>query len=327
MKAGKTVHYFEGQISDGTTSMRMVGFEKAQNDKLTTYYEQKLPITLEDCQVQKSHFSGGSLEILLKRSTKFLTSPKNIDNTTIPVLVPMPTVSLGDLADIEEYQHVSVAAKVLRVDNQIEVKPGLYNQDSTIADSTGTARLTLWQENINKLEEKKSYELKNLIVRSFNQSKYLTLAKFEYGITCVEDITDVKEELDILHGHTEQNEIIAAEIVAVSNLMQCRSCTACQSRVDVVNERIGRCSNSRCSAIQRLDKCSKSMSANLLICCDGCMPQRNFKAFLPMIKAIADDDTINEDADPDKVCESLLMAAPFNFTYMYNTITSVYRSN
>ena len=51
------------------------------------------------------------------------------------------TITLGQLSDIQNNQHVSVIVKVLQVDEKLEVKPKLYKQDVTLCDSTGTARL------------------------------------------------------------------------------------------------------------------------------------------------------------------------------------------
>ena len=47
----------------------------------------------------------------------------------------------------------------------MKVKDGLVKQDLTIADSTGTGRLTLWQDDTNKLNINNSYNLKSLMVR------------------------------------------------------------------------------------------------------------------------------------------------------------------
>ena len=210
----------------------------------------------------------------------------------------------------------------MKLHEQTEVKPGLYKQDIVISDATGSARLTVWQDQINILEQDKSYKLDNLTVRSYNGSKYLTLPKSEFVVKNVDDIGEVKEEQVVMDY--KENEIIDAEVTAVADFVQGRVCISCQCNVEPINERIGRCT--QCSITQRLDKCSKSMSANIIVQYNGRV--RTFNAFLPMIQAITENDTIDEDTDPDKVVESLLMASVFNFTFTYNnTITSVYRTD
>ena len=78
--------------------------------------------------------------------------------------------------------------KVLRISEKQEVKAELEKQDITISDATGTARLTLWQENIGKLDVDDSYEIKDLIVNSYNGTKYLTSPKSGCTITPLDDI-------------------------------------------------------------------------------------------------------------------------------------------
>ena len=68
------------------------------------------------------------------------------------------------------------------------VKAELEKQDIAISDGTGTARLTLWQENIGKLEVDNLYEIKDLIVNSYNGAKYLTSPKSGCTITSLDDI-------------------------------------------------------------------------------------------------------------------------------------------
>ena len=107
MKPGKMRDYFEGQLADETGTIRVVGFDNVQQKQLSICHDEKVPFILKDCQITKSRF-GDKLEVLLKKSTAFLTSSKKI--TTV-----LPTSSkqalLSDLTSIEDYQHVSVAVK------------------------------------------------------------------------------------------------------------------------------------------------------------------------------------------------------------------------
>lgn len=52
----------------------------------------------------------------------------------------------------------------------MEVKPNLFKQDVTLSDSTGTIRLTLWQDDIDKLVLGKCYRM----VKSYKGEKYVT---------------------------------------------------------------------------------------------------------------------------------------------------------
>ena len=44
--------YFDGELTDGDTVIRFVGFRNEQRQMLHTFCEQKTPITLTNCQIQ-----------------------------------------------------------------------------------------------------------------------------------------------------------------------------------------------------------------------------------------------------------------------------------
>ena len=75
---------------------------------------------------------------------------------------------------------------------------------------------------------------------------------------------------------------------------------------------------------QKLNKCAKQLSAKLEICNDS--DTFTLVAFLPMIRRIAQDDTITSLTSTDEVTTQLLTANKFNLTYNPNRIiNAVYR--
>ena len=185
------------------------------------------------------------------------------------------------------------------------MKPGLKKCDLTVSDCTGTAKLMLWNQDMDKLEIGKSYELKNLTVGEFNM-KYLTLPKSTgLDMVALEDIGAVK---DIPDDVDNPYELKNAEVVAVSRFTRGSFCISCNGKVDPINARIGKCT--RCSASQRLDKCKVNMSVNILVGPNG--NTRSLYAYLPMIKAIMQNETITENTNEDDIVDGLLMADPFS---------------
>lgn len=55
MQSGKS-DYFEGQLSDETSTVRMVRFKAAQQAQLSAYHEQQDSITLENCVSKKAQW-------------------------------------------------------------------------------------------------------------------------------------------------------------------------------------------------------------------------------------------------------------------------------
>ena len=50
--------YFHAQLSDDSTSVRVVGFESSQQEQLASKYDTQQPITLEGCELKKVHVRG-----------------------------------------------------------------------------------------------------------------------------------------------------------------------------------------------------------------------------------------------------------------------------
>ena len=140
---------------------------------------------------------------------------------------------------ISDGKRVSVLVKIQKLAEPMEIKPGLYKQDATIADNTGFIRLTLWQRDIGKLDQSKSYRLHNVVVKSFNATKYLTSPKAGLHSTPANDLDDVVCQAD---SSSLMDEIIqAAEVVGINNLVKFNICMKCNSTVDEVDSLVGTC--------------------------------------------------------------------------------------
>ena len=78
-------------------------------------------------------------------------SPSNVQKVLSNVIL------LSQLDEQKDYECVTVRGKVIRVQDPVKVSPVLRKQNITIADSSAAARLTLWENSINKLSLHKSY--------------------------------------------------------------------------------------------------------------------------------------------------------------------------
>ena len=65
-------------------------------------------------------------------------------------------------------KRISLMANVLHIDQPVQV---LTKQDVIIADSTASAKLTLWEGNPNILNGGQSYQFKSVTVRFYKQEK------------------------------------------------------------------------------------------------------------------------------------------------------------
>ena len=213
--------FFQAKITDNTAS---IGFESSQWEELSKH-NNKDPILLDDCAIRKSRYSE-SMEVVVNQNTKVTLSPRKIQ----PLKVLNQTITLKQLNDMEDFDLVTVAAKIMKASNKFEVKPGLFKQDISISDSTGTAQLAIWQDSIDSLTVGTLYSLQGLQVRSFNNSKYLSEPKSGFQYSVVEDIQAVMIDSD------QQDEKVLNASITGAWVNNSRMCQACKGKIDIIND-------------------------------------------------------------------------------------------
>ncbi len=72
------VKYFEGMITDGSTKLRMVGFDEQLQTTLQTFTGNNATVKADWCQIKRSR-NEEEFEVLINRSTTILPSPKKIN--------------------------------------------------------------------------------------------------------------------------------------------------------------------------------------------------------------------------------------------------------
>ena len=87
--------------------------------------------------------------------------------------VPAEMKKMGNII----MQLVSVEVEVVGVEEPTIVASGLKKQDILIWDSTGTARLPVWEKEVGRMEKDGSYWLGGLMVREFCRKKFLSTSK------------------------------------------------------------------------------------------------------------------------------------------------------
>ena len=89
------------------------------------------------------------------------------------------------------------------------VGSGLKKQDILIGDSTGTARLAMWEKEVGRMIKDGSYRLEGLMVREFRTKKFLSTSKQS---SMIEEISDIRE--------VEEGQCDCAEEVAVTTSLE-----------------------------------------------------------------------------------------------------------
>ena len=232
------------------------------------------------------------------------------------------TILLSALKHMETYQRVNVKVKAVRIEDVEEVPGGKKIQNIVIADNTATARLSVWEGEIGKIQAGKSYELNGMVVREFRGRKFLSTSKDKSDIIAVDDIGEITEETEDDDSatnmtHPSYSWIRNVLVVGVMNLDKYICCINCNTKLvpDAEEPDLGHCS--KCQMIQCLDSGSKGIMAKLMLASG---PQKyTLRAFRKVIENIAD-----KPAD-DISITVLLKAQPFKMIHVDGIIQSVSR--
>ena len=182
---------FTGELVDEDKAIRLVGFNVANQLKLEALANQNMPVKLTNCDIQFNTYSN-QLEVMVKGYTKVEASPVKF-NIKDPDSITATNITLSQLPNIKEHSKVNVNIKVIEVKDVQVVGGGKRKQEVIVADSTDNSTLTLWEKDSGTLEVMKSYSIRKVYVRIFNNTHYMSLPPHRATVSQIDDIGDVKD--------------------------------------------------------------------------------------------------------------------------------------
>ena len=129
------------------------------------------------------------------------------------------------------------------------MKNNPLKQECTIAYLTRSAKLTLWEDNVEVLATDNSYELTGLQVRSL---KYLSVSRDNFSVKEISDIGAVTNE------DPESEKSYSLSNVTVRGVRLFDSYNTITE-----NPALSKCN--KCGTLQRTDRCSTQVTANIEI--------------------------------------------------------------
>ena len=237
IKSGK---YFDGRLADDTTSIRFVGFDAKKREQLAHHRDNGDAVSIEHCEIKKAKYSD-DMEVIINNSTKFSMSPKKFNVSHSEVSTSDTSVPLGSIPQLHNFQTIIVIAKILSIGDPVEVKTGLTKQDLIISDSSGTAKLTVWQDDVDALSVGTCYIFNKVTVRTYDGLKYLTPPKAGWTYEMCDDIGIVADEPEdgVRDKHEVSNAIVAGVLYVTSHPF----CISCKAKIDPLDDSIGKCTN------------------------------------------------------------------------------------
>ena len=307
MKKGASP-YFDANVCDTEKKVRLVGFTSMQRKRLCNFEDTMDPVALKNVKVKKAKNSE-DLEVVLKSNSKLESSPVKFPNEKVYKLIANQ-IMLSDLNSRNDYDRVTIKAKVIKIDDPVKVSPTLHRQNITVADASAPAKLTLWENSIGTLTLDKSYKFCKFAVHTFRSEKYLSEPKEGASVEEIDDIGEVAED-DL----PEDTVTIEGVTVAAATISEYSSCVACNSKVEPLqsNTQIAQCT--KCSLQQLTTTARQHTSANLLI--NVGVEYMQLTAFNNILQQIVNGREIS--------VVGLLMAPRFNMTYDGKVIVSISR--
>jgi hypothetical protein len=250
-----TRKWFDGQICDGKSVLRMVSYDAKYWGAMEKSKEEQSPIALRNCTIQRSKRTL-DLEVIANDGTEVAASPKKY-KIVKSVLSSKPNVKLYSIVEackLAPGATISIMAKVTGVKPPEKLlkkdrRTHVAKQDCLISDSSGTCRIVLWADRVGALKENGSYHLQNVVLRQYNNKKYISVLEHDSELVPIPDIGKVDE------GLIEEERIIEGQSASVLGLEQYPSCLECHFKVLQIDSVCGQCS--RCDTVVKLSKCSR----------------------------------------------------------------------
>ncbi len=253
IKKGRRSLFFDGHLTDGKSSMRMVAFSERQHEVIQKFKEKKETMELRDVEF-KHALRGEEIEVLLKSNSKICSSAKQIDVKGIEFDDGIaPDLTLMEVKTKALFSLVNVRAKVLDVGDTETLSNGYVKQDIIVTDSSGIGRVSLWGATVGSVEARKCYLFKAFMVKEFGGNKFLSMKKEE---SVVEKIADEIEDEFFDNGGVLEE----ATIAGVSQFDRRKICPRCSSTIEPGQGDppvTGRCLKPECAMVVKYDACKR----------------------------------------------------------------------
>ena len=184
---------FRGELADNQTVIPCITFDKVQRDKLEEFSKSQKTVTLTNCQISVNKPTGKP-EVIIKGYT-VIDECKSEQFTNDRNTIGSPIVKIESLESMEQYSRVTVQVMVTHVGDIKTVSTGKYKQELAVADETGVTTLTLWENDIDNLEENVSYQLNRVQVNKFQGKTELVFPNYGASITVIPELKNFSKEV------------------------------------------------------------------------------------------------------------------------------------
>lgn len=286
--------YFDMKLQDNSKTVRAVSFEPRHRSLLEKYQNSGAAVCLS------GEVKSNGREVVLNSTTP-VDSERNftVSSQAPPSGEETSTMNVEELADMSSGQEVAVNIKVVKlgkIENVTSKRRGseLRKMECMVADSTGSCRLVLWEDDVSKLKQNMSYCLRCVTVSSFHGVKYLS-----FGVNAAfAEIDDIGQTSNIECGGGESGmfvpcKTIIGEIEAIAFYEEYLGCFRCKGKAKQSDDANGIIECSRCGMIMKEKRAQKKRVAKVVVTCGD--DEHTVTIFEDQIEQIIDG--LHEDTD------------------------------
>ena len=253
--------YFDMMLQTEEITTRAVCFSPEKHHLIKSFEESKSPIKIKN--VQKRLYNGTE-EYTIQKHSKI--QPANQDEVSFSYLEAMsaskePTF-ISQLSDVSPEKLVSVKAMVSEVSEPVKQEnqygPDLRRQEVVIVDPSDCITLTLWEENVDQLQQNTTYLFKNVRVKSFRGRMYLNTPK-EQDLFSATVANEFEEGLAEIKRETANPSRATGNIIAIQKVRKVMTCISCKKQIEIAGndgKSFVTCTN--CSLSVKLEYCISS---------------------------------------------------------------------
>ena len=136
---------------------------------------------------------------------------------------------------------MALTVKVLNLKPVTQVRASFRKicdcRNVTVGDKSGCVHVTFWNEDVDKVNEGSSYNLRGGIVKMFDGEKYVSMSS-KCCVEGVEDIGEVSQSSQVVSS-ASLFETMIGEIIGCSVAVKYRSCLFCIGKVE--GQKCGKC--------------------------------------------------------------------------------------
>ena len=204
---------------------------------------------------------------------------------------------------------------MIKIHDVQTVSTGKIKQDVIIADDTGSCVLTLWEDNIDKLEEQVSYQLNRFQVHRFQGKSEIIYPQYGSSVNVIPDLKDVSVELPSQFTYTNLTKCTIEGVQQLTTIYTCVA-SSCKVSIEPESEVAGNHPKGTCKTCGTIQKLKHPRKTARLFIKNGENEELWLRAYSEVLNNIMG--TTKFDA------EDLMDVPPFNLVYnQYYVITSV----